>query len=318
MFNRRLISFIGIFFSIGLFIWLLIKSDFTIVYKSLSSLPISLFIILFLLQILTVLLIGIQWNILFKAGKITITLKNTLMMNFIGTFFESITPAMKSGGEGFKLLYLKKLNITLAQSTPILLSQKVVSFSCFILLTLFGLVGTLTTLSQTIQTTTFIGILLIVIFIIGLLITGMIMVKKTGQNNFISTFKDTLSLIVFELKKHKIQFTILVLISFSIWILFALKFLLITQQFNLSLSISEIASLTYIPYTIGLLPLSPGGLGTFEATMTYLLSPLFTTYTEALTITLIFRFFSHWLVFILAGMSFIVQSLSTLRGEKHV
>ena len=314
---KRVIGICGFLLSLGLFLWIVLRSDTSQLILALQQIPLHIFVVLLLLQCLTLFLIAVQWKILFVAGTMEISLLRILKMNFIGTFFESVTPAMKSGGEGFKLLFLRKHRISMAQSTPILLAQKIYSFSCFIVLALLAFGFAYQNLSKTFQIWTLSGLFLIILIIIAFVGFGVLLFKRKKRSPFIKTFSVTSNDVMRHLRHNHKHHGFLIGISLAIWLLFAVKLYLILQVFNADISLFNSAYLTYIPYTVGLLPFSPGGLGTFEATMTYLLYPLWTTYSLSVVITVVFRFFSHWLVFIMSAVVLFINYVLNLRGEVH-
>ena len=61
-----------------------------------------------------------------------------------------------------------------------------------------------------------------------------------------------------------------------------------------------LTELTFISYMVGMIPLLPGGLGGFEATMTSLLIVMQINSNDALAITLLFRFITFWFVVLIS------------------
>ncbi len=297
---RRSLSYLGVLLAVGLIIWLVIGSDLTLVFNEVKRFDIPTLFLLIGLQIITILLISWQWQLLFAASTITLGFKSILMMNFVGTFFESITPAMKSGGEGFKLVYLKRLSVPFSASSPVLLVQKTISFSIFLLLTVLSFLVMVPRLEADLRQLIFVIILSLFVLISLFIVGSFVLLRKRTQSKHLHRFKHAFHVLLSSLRQNPYKTLLLVFISVLIWSLFALKLHLVLGAFAINTRVFESAFITYIPYAVGLLPLSPGGLGTFEATMTYLLYPRFSDYSIAVSITLIFRFISHWIVFILA------------------
>ena len=82
-------------------------------------------------------------------------------------------------------------------------------------------------------------------------------------------FRDTIGLIVAQKKVLLLQ----LILSLLIWSLFALKAVILAWNLNLEISFIAISVVTYLSYMIAVVPLLPGGVGTFEAGMVFLLIP---------------------------------------------
>ena len=313
MFNRRILTITGLIIALSLFVWLLINSTTEDILTIFRFINIEIIMFLLLLQVLTVLLVSLQWKMLFKASMIQLSYKKVLMMNFIGTFFESITPAMKSGGEAFKLVYLKKNAIPVSLSAPILLVQKLTSFTIFLLLAVLSFLTMFHQLNDNLNRIVIISLSLFMIAILIGLSVLLILSRSKHKSSLMQTIKTSLNTLQNSFKTSKHKYFILIFVSITIWLLFALKLYIILRIFIFDIQFLEAAFLTYIPYSIGLLPLAPGGLGTFEATMTYLLYPGYMQYSSALTVTLVFRFITHWFVFFLAILYITYSALSKRR-----
>lgn len=297
MFNHRLIKRFTFFISLALIILLFSQTNLLEISHALFQVSLVTLVFLLLLQLLTLVLVTLQWKILFESIHEDVSFRRILMMNFVGTFYESLTPAMKSGGEAFKVYYLKKHHYTMPRVSSVLITQKTVSFITFFILLSLSLVYF--SLFNRIELFVWITLIFFSVLIFILILVIWIVLKVPSKKAWFNELKSSLGLM---LKRPK-YLLISALVGFFIWGLFAYKFYVITSAFNLSVSFFDSGALTFIPYSIGLLPLSPGGLGTFEASMTYLLYPNFSSYGEALSITILFRFISHWFIFLLASLS---------------
>ena len=308
---RRLINSVIGLAVLGLILLLIIRSDFTVVYQQLKQLSLRMIAILVLLQITSIVAVSFQWQQVFKMNLLKVPFMTILIMNFYGTFFESITPAMKTGGEGFKLIYLKRLNIAYSNSITVLFLQKLLSFSAFVVVLIISLVLAF----NRIETAFLLELILRILFIFAVIaFIGFIIVTYLKKHpKFTHSVENVKNL----LRNNPRTLIFTWVLGIGIWLLYALKIGLILMFFNVAITWIEIGYTTYIAYAVGLLPLSPGGLGTFEATLTYLFTHANIPYNMALTVTLIFRFFSHWFVFILSGIVISTQSLIGKRRLKN-
>ena len=92
------------------------------------------------------------------------------------------------------------------------------------------------------------------------------------------------------------------LLSLFIWAFFAIKSYFIAQALGVDIGFISIAMVTYITYMVAMIPLTPGGLGTFEGSMVLLLAPLGVAFHEGLLLALIIRFVTFWFVFLLSAI----------------
>jgi uncharacterized protein (TIRG00374 family) len=104
---------------------------------------------------------------------------------------------------------------------------------------------------------------------------------------------------VFKQKKVLLRQTLL---SLVIWNLFPVKAYLISLSLGLDLGFVPILAVTYLTYMIGMIPLLPGGIGTFEASTVLLLAPMGIMSHEALAFALILRFVTFWFVFFISSI----------------
>ncbi len=102
-------------------------------------------------------------------------------------------------------------------------------------------------------------------------------------------------------KEWYIQFTI----SLIVWLLFPIKMGILANSFGVDLGFFVVLAITMSAYMVGMFPLTPGGIGTFEGTMILMLGMLSIHQATAFTITVIFRFITFWFV-ILVSFIFVV------------
>ena len=113
------------------------KVDFKSIIVALSSLPLTLIAWLIALQVLTQILLNLQWYRLSKvAGGETFFWK-MLVVNSYGAIADAITPGEKVGGEALKVVQLnRKFGYTTKKSVILVTIQKALSLSSLIILNL--------------------------------------------------------------------------------------------------------------------------------------------------------------------------------------
>ena len=105
-----------------------------------------------------------------------------------------------------------------------------------------------------------------------------------------------------------------ILLSFSIWILFPVKMILLVHLFTTNHDWVFLTEVTFISYMVGMIPLLPGGIGGFEATMTSLLMAMKINPNDALAIALLFRFITFWFVILI---SILYSGIWTMGGKRR-
>lgn len=298
-----------LFILLAIMFW---KFDFNGFFLSIKQLPPLAFIVLLFIQLISQLLVNYQWCRIGKAMNKEHSFFKMLYVNARGMIIESITPGVKIGGEVTRALLLKsELNYSAGESATLVTIQKMVSFSSFLLINLFAF----THISSKLESFNSIIIKAIVYFflivLLGLVIlffafTSWIEDKITNTrpkykwNKALKRYMLILLSNIKLLKNIKGEIYKQFFLSLLIWLLFPLKMILLVHLFTSNYDPIFLAEVTFISYMVGMIPLFPGGLGTFEATMTSLLMVMQIKANEALAITLLFRFITFWFVMLIS------------------
>lgn len=275
------------------------------------------------LQVLTLSLTSFQWKYLLGKDVNDISFIDVFSINLSGIFIESATPSSKLGGEATKIyLFKRKTELSYKRLTSFLIVHKYLSVLPF--LALCSLFLSLGSVKFTLPNITYISfgflalLCALMIFIIhrendnegwnkgnspGFSCKSGVMSKIWGKikagMDFICESAGQVKGI---LNKRELGF--LILISLLIWVLYPFKVYLVTVVlgFNLNPMIPVIA--TYSAYLVSMLPITPGGLGTFEGTMALIFSVNGFSFTEGMAIAFLVRSITYWLpLFISAGMT---------------
>lgn len=91
-------------------------------------------------------------------------------------------------------------------------------------------------------------------------------------------------------------------LALFIWSFFAVKAYLVVIFLGVPLSFIEIAVVTYLTYMVGMLPLLPGGLGSFEGSMVFFVAPLGVSVSSGFTLAIVLRFVTFWFVFLISAL----------------
>ena len=244
-----------------------------------------------------------------------------------GTVVESITPALKAGGELTKVYLMRSgWNISGSDATAIVCIQKIISLFPFVILCLasFGWIifyGDKQTESMYILIrgafVLFLGIFtsfsLIVMFPEAMIrFTEKFPVKnkiKARISNNLSNFRDSVRI----LKNKKSYIPVFLTLSFVIWGLFGVKAYLLADTINIDLGIAAIFTVTILSYMIAMVPVSPGGIGTFEGSILVLLSSMGIASSLAITFALVLRFTTYWFAFLLSILYLSVKKAADYR-----
>ncbi|NMA67568.1 MAG: flippase-like domain-containing protein, partial [Clostridiaceae bacterium] len=259
------------------------KFDFSGFLTSIKLVSPLAFIVLLILQIISQLLVNYQWC---RIGRNMGQDHNFLKMLYInarGMIIESITPGVKIGGEVTRAILLKKeLKYSSQEAATCVAIQKMVSFFSFFVINLlvFSHLSTKIEIFQDIILKTIVYLFLIAV--IGMLVfifTGSTFLEKKITNmvpkhkwtGVLKKFMMTLLSNIKILKSIKGEMYKQILLSLSIWTLFPIKMILLISFFTNNLDWIFLTEVTFVSYMAGMIPLLPGGIGSFEATMTSLL-----------------------------------------------
>jgi len=91
-----------------------------------------------------------------------------------------------------------------------------------------------------------------------------------------------------------------ILLALFIWSMYLVKMYLLVVQFSPDTHVLSVGAVAFASYMVAMLPIFPGGLGGFEGTMSGLLLAMGFVRSDALVITVLFRFITFWFVMLLS------------------
>lgn len=281
-----------------------------------SGLSPDSFLILFSLQLATIAAGSWIWHFLLSK-KARISYFNVFVINQAASLVESLTPSVKLGGEAAKIyLFRKQTQQSCEHLTGTLLVHKFLTMSPFVLLCILLWVPAFYFFDLPMSFHISMGTS--VFLCIGL---GIVCYRRPcptqrplsqdhvkGSNfSFIEKSKEyfrnilyrstlfihqarTSALTLLSLRETLILFSV----SLSIWFFYPVKVYLAIQFLGYEVSFMIIALATLFAYMISMLPLLPGGLGTYEGGMTALLTFGGLSPAEGLSVALLTRLTTFW------------------------
>lgn len=285
------------------------------ILRHLENISIGQIVFLCTLQMLTIFLNSFQLYTLANLFNLPVALGKIFSVYMRGTFVESVTPSVKAGGEAAKIYLLtKELDIPLGESSALVALQKTISFLAFLSINVFTMTWFIIRLgTEADQSRLLIGtfglLLLIFVGILSLIFwpkkeygfLGKLPLKESRRDKLVGAlinFEKNFRKILSRKKAMVFQF----LLALFIWSFFALKAYLVVLFLGISLSFIEIAVVTYLTYMVGMLPLLPGGLGTFEGSMVFFVAPFGVGVSSGITLAIVLRFVTFWFVFLVSAL----------------
>ena len=279
-------------------------------------------LLLISLQVLTLSMITYQWYYLLKRANedkenLTdkgLTFFGTAVFYLAGSFVEKVTPSSKLGGETAKVLLLyRKTDLNVSDLFSVVFLQKYIMLLPLLILCLLTVVVGLKTgvrLPQILSLSVpLVFVLIVVVFLLqkyfkvftrigqwslGFLLNSRIKIIKRGANSLAKIVDAGF----FNMSPGEKRF--LMGLSFFVWGLYPLKLYLVSRMLNYNISLLFVIIVTYAAYFAGILPLTPGGLGTFEGAAGLLFVLNGFDFAQGLTLALITRLVTYWFPLLLS------------------
>ncbi len=292
--------------AVGLVIlFLQIDIDETIYY--LNAIDPAYLLLGIMCQILTMALLAVQWSSMVGMAGFQPDFVQSFLMNSVGNVADALNPGVKVGGELFRYDQLRKRFRMMSEDSILVVAlQKIVSLSAFFVLTLVSLAYVMfgkdredpLILSSAITVVVFgvIAALLAYVFLRPGFLDKMVdklrlkAESKEKVHRFLENYRQALER--FKSDKHKIL--IQFLLAVFIWSFYAVKLYVVCRAFDIEINILMTGAITYISYMIGMIPLLPGSVGSFEAGMVALFGLAGVEPTLAVGVSVVFRIVTFW------------------------
>lgn len=276
---------------------------------SLKQIPLWSVIVLLGIQVVSQLLVNLQWYKIAKFINTSVSFREMFYINCQGAVIDSITPGVKFGGEVTRGVQISRIgNCSGETAASLVAMQKLFSLSTFIIINLFAvgyIIGNASFLSAW-----YLQIIIYSVLMLFLLLFAAVFFIPYRMKVYIETRKEprfswikkargffiTLLDNVIAIRKNTKICIMLFLLSAIIWLIYPVKMYLLAVQILPGVNIMYIGAVTFVSYMVAMLPIFPGGLGGFEGTMTGLLLTMGFINSDAFIVTVIFRFVTFWFV----------------------
>ncbi|MBB5173999.1 lysylphosphatidylglycerol synthase transmembrane domain-containing protein [Texcoconibacillus texcoconensis] len=334
--NKRIPLAIGVL----LIVFTVIKTGWDEVMSTASQMSLTDGAVMLLFQLLTLFLSSFVWYLFIVNEHVHIKLYDVFRINLTGQFVESITPSVKVGGEGVKIYLLrKKTGLGYQDVSALTVANKLVSTLAFLLIISGTVIMSLIFLELPMIIYGVFACFVIILFTFYQLLkwaerypvnneSSIIFGKKLPRRfpnvyqwiEKIIQFVTQFSAKTLHIMKYTQYRNLILSVSMFIWMAYPLKVYLVSVMLGFDMSISIILIATYMAYLVSMIPLSPGGLGSFEMTMAFILSVGGVTYGDALTIALMTRVFTFWIPLMISGVTVLqfIMNHDIKRREREI
>jgi len=322
---NRILKLVGYGLVSALLIFALTQLDLTQLLKSITRIPLLTLAILACLQLVSLLLVNLQWHQVANRCAARLSFRDMFYINCQGAVIDSITPGVKIGGEVTRAVLIGRMGkCSGEEAAAVVAVQKLFSLSVFFFICLFA-AGIIISDLAMFQAGRFQLIIygflffFLMLFSCSFIFTRRILVflknrwedladaergnseisiggtppkKKNRIRSFLIALFEGLIII----RKNKKLLFVILLLSFIIWLLYPAKIYLLTMQMHNEAHIAVIGAAVFAAYLVAMLPIFPGGLGGYEATLSWLLLASGFLQSDAVAIAIVFRFFTFWLV----------------------
>lgn len=300
--NKFILIIIGF---IGLYAIFVISSDISEVYEKIIEIKLEYLVLIFILLPISWFVLFTKWHLLLRNSDIEISLKESLKI-----YFSSCALLVIPGkvGELIKIQILKtRCNVPRTKSAPIIITEQLYNLVGIVAVSIAGLL-------IFDYSTIIIGVSAVFLAFIFLILYSknffQKVVKIFGKIKFISKFSDSL-LESHDVIRNSIRGRILFYAS-ALSTIFWLLEASIVYIILLSLGINHLEILTVVTsYTssilLGVASLLPMGIGVVEGSLTGFLSLHGVDISIGLTIVVIIRIFTRWIV---VGIGFIALKMT--------
>ncbi len=307
---------------VGAVIVIALRFDFAEMWVVVSTIHPAVIVGLLLLQTATLAFSAFQIFALLLQSAPTLRFTRIYPLFLAGHFVESVTPSLKFGGEAVKVYLFRRVSgLSYAQVTGAMVAGKYISLVPFLVIA--GAVLVYGALGRSIPLVVYAGAAAV-----GLGLAAVYAGARWLQRQEVDS-TDRLGSSLLGRGRVFLQRALEELPSLAesplsrplfglaalVWVLYPIKVWLVAQALNLPIDIASVALATYSAYVVGLVPVFPGSLGTYEFSMAFLLNRFGLNPSEALAVTLTARFVTFWFPLVLSGVA-TVPLLAEFRKRK--
>lgn len=223
-------------------------------------------ILAFLVYLLSVYLFAVRWQQVLSSIGHNLKATDLLPILFGAIFVNNLTPANRTGGEPLRMVWVnKRFGISYTDAFITILFERLVEAIPIILLLFYVLYFVPSLDIKFLPLKNILTLNSTYLLLLAFLATGILI--WIFRERFTVLLKD----IQQNWKKLHKSFIPALLLSSGVWILDIVRLQLISLALNLNLSLHIIASVSILYLLLGLLPITPGGLGIVEGGLISLL-----------------------------------------------
>ena len=283
--------------------------------------------ILFLLQLTTLLAGAWIWHFLLNRGG-RISFAQVFLINQAAGVIESLTPSVKFGGEAAKIYLFRQRTAQSYQSLAgILIMQKFLTLIPFVFFCVLLFLPALHFFELALSLKVSLVLLLIFSAALGWLCYGKDRKSFSSSHaqadgRFESGIQNRLLRFISRTRNFLDQARIsargllsvrhtmgILLVSFLVWVFYPVKVYLACHFLGMDVNPLIIGLATLFAYMIAMVPLMPGGLGTYEGTMALFLTLGGLDPAEGLAVSLLSRLTTFWFPLFLSILSCLALTL---------
>ncbi len=257
---------------------------------------------LFALQVATMAMTAYQWHVLLRKEDPSLRFRDVFQVHLAGNFVESVTPSSKLGGEAAKVyLFRRRTGACYHTLTSFLLVHKYVSLLPFLAICAAFLVAApfLIALPAAVY-----AAFVMLAIPLGLLAWSINRGPRPaghrpeapGLRGRAAKAVDYLATAASRSRELSppAERRSLFLLSFVVWGLYPVKIFLVASLLGIEIGLTLAIAATYAAYLVSMLPLTPGGLGTFEGTLALVLSINGVPFAAGMALALMARTVTFW------------------------
>ncbi len=269
------------------------------------------------LQVVTLAMSAYQWYRLLVNLRANISFSHAFVIHLSGAFVESVTPSVKVGGEAAKI-YLSR------RATGLPGGQLLGAAMAHKYLSLLPFLAILVPVVATSVSTQYLSLWVVYSFLILAFVFALFfrLIHKEGyvrtapdgsesehdglRGAFSAVLRRTVAQVgeAAQYSRYLVSGSergILLAVSALIWMLYPVKVYLVASMLGLDAGILNVVVSTYSAYVLSMIPLTPGGLGTFEGSMAIMLARGTLTPAEGLAVALLTRLVTFWFPLVLSA-----------------
>lgn len=292
----------GVIFAFIVYLIISFSIDYSSVKSAIASFSLSQLSIIFFLVLLSLVLKFFRWQLYLNELPINISLSTSIHV-FISGLLMGITPGRI--GELLKSYLLKKSNsINFAESASVVFAERIIEFIALIILTLSGII--MLGLNSAIIFPISVFLFVLLIFSLNKNLQNM-MLKSIVKVKFFKKYIEDINLLGKSFRKlfQPRIFILSILLSVIAWCFEVLGFYYVVRTFESS-SEFLVSGINYcLSIIVGALSFLPGGIGTTEGSLTFLIVRSGLSENNAISATILIRIATLWFSVLLGLLAFI-------------